>query len=63
MPLVIDYEDLSASYESTIAAVLRYIGLAQDAPASLPPPRLRRQSDAISDDWVYRYRRESSGHG
>jgi LPS sulfotransferase NodH len=63
MPLVIDYEDLAASYEPTIAAVLRYIGLAQQAPASVPPPRLRRQSDSISEDWIDRYRREISSRG
>jgi LPS sulfotransferase NodH len=58
IPLVVDYEDLAASYEATIAAVLQYIGLVKQAPAMLPPPRLRQQSDVTNEDWVDRYRRQ-----
>jgi LPS sulfotransferase NodH len=52
-PLRIEYETLAAEYELTMRRVLEYLGVAVN---SVPPPRLKRQADASSEEWVARYR-------
>lgn len=53
-PIVVDYEDLEHSYLDVLADVIARLGLA--SPAQIPPPRLRKQSDDLSEDWVRRLR-------
>ncbi len=55
-PLEVVYEDLAGAYESTVLAVLRYLGVKIPAQFVLAPPRLQRLSDSCSEDWVRRYR-------
>ena len=52
-PFPITYEQLTADYEETVAAVLRFVGT-RDA-TILPPERSRPQSDALNDEWTERY--------
>ena len=54
-PLVIDYEDLAADYAKTIQSVVDWLGIPAAERIKIPPPRLRRQSNALSEDCVARY--------
>ena len=55
-PLVIVYEDLAPDPESAVRAVLDWIGVGVPADFVAPQPRLERQADARSEDWVRRFR-------
>lgn len=52
-PLRVDYEDLVGDREGTVRRVLAFLGA--PAPARIPPPRLARQADAISEEWARAY--------
>lgn len=54
-PLAVEYEELAGDYAGTINRVLRWL----DIPGVdvIPPPRLKRQADAQTDDWLARYRK------
>jgi LPS sulfotransferase NodH len=52
-PLTIDYEDLASDYPGTIATILEWLGIA--GVGAISPPRLQRQSNARTEDWVERY--------
>ena len=54
-PLVIEYEDLAGDYAETIRKVLHWLGIPDAERAAIPAPRLRRQSDARSEEWAARY--------
>jgi LPS sulfotransferase NodH len=54
-PVEITYEELDADPQAPVSRVLGTLGC--DAP--LPLPRLARQRDELSADWVARFRRES----
>jgi trehalose 2-sulfotransferase len=54
-PLRIAYEDLTASYEETVADVLRFLDLEPLPGAAATRPRLSRQRDATTEEWVQRY--------
>jgi trehalose 2-sulfotransferase len=54
-PLVIDYEDVVSDYSGTITKVLEWLGIPSAESISIPLPRLRRQSNARSDEWVDLY--------
>ena len=54
-PLVIEYETLASDYEGTIRAVLKWLGAWQAQANAIAPPRLKRQWNARSDDWLARY--------
>jgi LPS sulfotransferase NodH len=54
-PLVIHYEDLASEYTGTITAVLKWLGIADADAIATPSPRLQRQSDARSEEWLARY--------
>jgi trehalose 2-sulfotransferase len=51
-PLTLFYEDFAGSYQNTIAAVLEFIGIGT-AGVDIPPPRLLKQADRLSEE-VYR---------
>jgi LPS sulfotransferase NodH len=50
------YEDLADNCESSVRAVLQHLELPQWDVCPIAPPRLRIQSDAITEDWLERYR-------
>jgi trehalose 2-sulfotransferase len=59
-PLRITYEDqLEPDPEGTVRAVLDYIGV-QPPGSWRPRVKLRRQADALSDDWVAAYHRDAA---
>jgi Domain of unknown function (DUF4158)/Stf0 sulphotransferase len=51
-PLVIYYEDLAARYRAEISRVLCFLGLNGSAADALPAPRLARQADDLSRQWL-----------
>jgi LPS sulfotransferase NodH len=54
-PFEIAYEDLAANYESTVLSVLRYLDLPVAASLKVAPPRLQKQADDVTEEWVRRY--------
>jgi trehalose 2-sulfotransferase len=54
-PFVVTYEDLAEDYESIVRAVIGYLNLPDSDKFTVAPPRLRKQADAITEEWVRRY--------
>jgi hypothetical protein len=49
------YENLTESYASTVHAILRYLDLPPSERRKIAPPRLRKQADDVTEDWIQRY--------
>jgi len=49
------YEDLAETYESTVLEVLRYLDLPVSAGLQVGRPRLQKQADDVTDEWVRCY--------
>ena len=58
-PDTIVYEDLAASFESTVRRVLIRLGF-DTSNIAIPPPALERTADALTDRWVERYLNDSA---
>lgn len=54
-PVVVTYEDLAEAYNSTIRRILQELGIAFSEPLILNAPRLKKQADGQSEQWVRRY--------
>ncbi len=54
-PFEVVYEDFIESYELNVRAILRHLELPQSEAARIAPPRLQKQADEISEEWVRRY--------
>ena len=52
-PLRIFYEDFVLDYEATMRSALELLGVPADP---IPEARLQRQADALSQEWLERYR-------
>ena len=61
-PLHVTYERLSADREGTVRTMLAAIGVTPPEGWSAQEP-IRRQSDAISAEWVAAYHRDRSERG
>jgi LPS sulfotransferase NodH len=57
-PLHITDEQLDTDREETIARVLRFIGVDDEPARELPQPKLRRQANALTAQWLAFYRRD-----
>ena len=57
-PFTVVYEDLVRNYESTIRRLLDDLRIGLPSEYVFPAPRLRKQSDAESEEWVERYYRD-----
>lgn len=53
-PLDLWYEDITADYEGTLAAVFDHAGI--DPPDEWPAPPLQKLAGDRTDEWVHRYR-------
>jgi trehalose 2-sulfotransferase len=51
VPLTVEYEALDRDYRGEVSRVLRFLGLDPTPARSIPPPRLARQADAVTDGW------------
>jgi LPS sulfotransferase NodH len=56
-PLNIFYEDFVQEYEQTIRNILEYLEL-DSSSVNIAPPALMKTADALSEDWVQRFREE-----
>lgn len=56
-PHTVTYDELVADRTNTVRGVLRYIGV--ESGVEVPPPALRPQVNALSAEWIARYRRDS----
>lgn len=52
--VTVTYEDLIASYEATVRRVLGFLEIPTEG-LTMGPPRLQRQSDALSLEWEQRF--------
>ncbi|WP_321965429.1 Stf0 family sulfotransferase [Paraburkholderia sp. J7] len=62
-PLIIYYEDLVSDYPGTIRSVLKWLGVPNANAVPVPPPRLKRQSNARNEEWIVRYEAFKCGGG
>jgi trehalose 2-sulfotransferase len=62
-PLRIVYETFAESYEPTVRAVLRHLGIPEADHVSIPPPPLERQADDRTEQWVERYLQDVARQG
>lgn len=59
-PQRIVYEDFIDARDETVRAVLEALGMDAPSDLHLPPPKLARQADELSQEWVERYLAESA---
>ena len=57
VPLTVTYEDFISKYEETVFDILGWLGL-DVATATVARPAYEQLSDAVSEDWVQRFRRD-----
>ena len=57
VPLNIFYEDFAQQYERTVRTVLEYLEI-DPKTVTIPAPSLAKTADAISEEWVQRFRTE-----
>lgn len=60
-PYRVIYEDLAANYEATTLQILRYLGIPLAEHPMFGELPLKRQADALSEEWVERYRELKHG--
>lgn len=58
-PITVIYEDLIRNYESTVRRLLDDLEISLPSDYDFPAPRVHKQADATSDEWVGRYRRDA----
>ena len=62
-PYEIAYEDVVTDYEGSALAIVDLLGIPRPATVDFAPRRMERQADAVSEEWVSRYRAESAARG
>lgn len=58
-PFTVIYEDLVRNYEPTIRRLLAHLKIGLPTQYVFPAPRLHKQADAVSEQWVERYHRDA----
>jgi LPS sulfotransferase NodH len=58
-PFTVVYEDLVRNYEPTVRHLLAHLEIALPRDYVFPAPRLHKQADAVSEQWVERYHRDA----
>ena len=62
-PYTVVYEDLAANYDATVRGVIAHLGLTLPDGFVFPAPRLSKQADTLSAQWVRQYyQREEARH-
>jgi LPS sulfotransferase NodH len=56
-PYIVVYEQLVSAYEETALDILRYLDIPLSRRPTFSERRMRRQADALSEEWVQRYHR------
>lgn len=52
-PLCIEYEQVCADLQATISSVLKFIEQGGETKVRVAQPRLRKQSDLLTEEWVH----------
>ncbi|HLJ66703.1 MAG TPA: Stf0 family sulfotransferase [Chloroflexota bacterium] len=55
VPHTVVYEDLALDYEPTVRRVLEFLEIRLPEGYVFPAPRMQKQADAVSEEWVRRY--------
>ena len=58
-PITVVYEDLIRNYESTVRRLLDDLEISLPSGYAFPAPRVHKQADAVSEEWVGRYRQDA----
>ncbi len=58
-PIKVTYESLTENPRAVTDKILRSFGLARDPARELALPPIERQADAVNQEWIERFRRES----
>jgi LPS sulfotransferase NodH len=58
-PFTVVYEDLVRNYESIVRQLLDHLTISLPTQYVFATPRLHRQADAVSEEWVERYHRDA----
>jgi LPS sulfotransferase NodH len=61
-PLRVYYEELATDQQATVFRVLQYLSIPIPDDFTIPPPRLKKQANLLSEEWVRRYRDLQSKH-
>lgn len=64
-PFTVVYEELAAAYEATALNILQYLHIPIPENLTFAERRMKRQADALSEEWVQRYHNlkgEREGH-
>jgi trehalose 2-sulfotransferase len=59
-PYRVNYEELAASPEPVILSALDYLGINRPAGFQVPTPRIQKQGDSLSEEWIARFTRSES---
>jgi LPS sulfotransferase NodH len=59
-PYRVNYEELVANPEPVILGALAYLGIELPADFQVPAPRIQKQADHLSEDWVARFARDEN---
>ena len=62
-PFTVEYEELTVAYEEVDLEILQFIGIPISEDFVFIEPRMRRQADALSEEWVQRYHGLKSEQG
>jgi LPS sulfotransferase NodH len=57
-PFTVVYEDLVRDYEFTLRRLLAHLRIELPSEYLFPSPRVHKQADAVSEEWVERYHRD-----
>jgi LPS sulfotransferase NodH len=56
-PFIVEYEELTVAYEEIELEILQFLGIPIPEEFVFIEPRMKRQADALSEEWVQRYHR------
>lgn len=59
-PYRVNYEELAANPEPVILGALAYLEIKRPAGFQVPTPRIQKQGDSLSEEWIARYTRGES---
>jgi LPS sulfotransferase NodH len=55
VPHDVVYEDFAQNYEGVVRGIIDFLGIDADDDLHVHPPRMTRQSDELSEEWLARY--------
>ena len=62
-PFQVTYEDLTADADGTVRGIVELLGVQNDKPSQVDVPPAEKQSDDTNQEWIARFRQETSVTG